>query len=721
MNRRIFLSWMGLGFLATGYPVIISALLAQGESQLTTQQESKLKSQPKLTSQPKRTNSETILFYVAPNGNDAWSGRFASPNARKTDGPFATLERARNTIRQLKQRQGTLKQPVTILIRGGHYFLSKPLVLTPMDSGTKDAPITYAAYQDEKPVISGGRRIQGWREERVNGRTMWTVTLPEVKAGNWYFQHLWVNGQRRNRARYPNKGYLQVEAVPDAGKFWTRGQNRFKFKNGDLQAWPSVDLGEAVVMTRWIESRLPIAEVDESERIISFSKKTLIRIDPNDLYYLENIFETLDTPGEWYLNQSTGKLYYIPMPGEQINTIEAIAPTLVFLLLLQGRPIQEQYVENINFEELTFSHNDWKLPPNISGFDQNAFGVPGAILGNGVKNCSWKKCIIAHIGSHAIELFRGCRNNTIVKCEMFDLGAGAVKLGERRTYRPDLSRPHLSDAQETNNNKVIENHIYNGGYFFPSAVAVRATHSNHNLIAHNHIHDFYYMGISVRGFFDYKPTRAHHNIIEFNHVHHIGKLSNGEGPLLDDKGGIYAMGVQPGTVIRSNTIHDIQATGFRGWGIYLDGNSSQIVVENNLVYRTTEAGIHLHYGKENIIRNNIFAFGRLAQIRRTRLEPHLSLTFERNIVYWREGKLLVGRLRDLNFAFDRNLYWYAGQNEDDDDKIKFANWSWQEWRAKGMDRNSIIADPMFVAPEKGDFRLRRNSPAFKLGFRPLPT
>lgn len=104
-----------------------------------------------------------VTLYVAPDGNDAWSGKLASPNRRKSDGPFATLQRARDAVRELKRQQGgTLKQPVTVSVRRGTYFLAEPLVFTPEDSGGANAPVTYAAYQKEKPVISGGRKLGNW-------------------------------------------------------------------------------------------------------------------------------------------------------------------------------------------------------------------------------------------------------------------------------------------------------------------------------------------------------------------------------------------------------------------------------------------------------------------------------------------------------------------------------------------------------------------------------
>ncbi len=102
------------------------------------------------------------VFYVAPNGNDAWSGAIPAPNRTKTDGPFATLARARNAVRALKRKQGgALKQPATVFLRGGTYFLSEPFVLTPEDSGTAACPVTYAAYKNEAPSLSGGQVLRG--------------------------------------------------------------------------------------------------------------------------------------------------------------------------------------------------------------------------------------------------------------------------------------------------------------------------------------------------------------------------------------------------------------------------------------------------------------------------------------------------------------------------------------------------------------------------------
>jgi len=157
--------------------------------------------------------------------------------------------------------------------------------------------------------------------------------------------------------------------------------------------------------------------------------------------------------------------------------------------------------------------------------------------------------------------------------------------------------------------------------------------------------------------------------------------------------------------------------------IYFDEGSTHIVAENNLVYRTTHGGFHQHCGKENVVRNNIFAFARDSQVQATRPEEHLSFTFERNIVYWRSGPLSnSGNLRNIKVAFDRNLYWNEEGGE-----IQLGDMNWDEWREKGMDVNSVIADPKFMASEKAcprakrrdDFRLSSDSPVFKLDFVPF--
>jgi hypothetical protein len=138
------------------------------------------------------------------------------------------------------------------------------------------------------------------------------------------------------------------------------------------------------------------------------------------------------------------------------------------------------------------------------------------------------------------------------------------------------------------------------------------------------------------------------------------------------------------------------------------------VAENNLVYHTTHGGFHQHYGENNIVRNNIFAFGRDAQVQRSRLEDHRSFTFEKNLVYWDQGNLLAGNWDKLNVLFDYNTYWHVGSED-----FKFGKRTFDEWRKDGMDQHSQIRDPGFVDPAKLDFRLKGGAEKELLGFVPF--
>ena len=206
----------------------------------------------------------------------------------------------------------------------------------------------------------------------------------------------------------------------------------------------------------------------------------------------------------------------------------------------------------------------------------------------------------------------------------------------------------------------------------------------------------------------YGANQSKGNTIEHNHLHDIGK------EMLSDMGGIYTLGMQPGTAIRNNLIHDIYSFTYGGWGIYPDEGSSEILIENNVVYRCKSAGFHQHYGRENVVRNNIFAFNRDSQVMRTRAEPHLSFTFEQNIVYFDSGVLLGSNWTGEQFKLNRNVYFDVRGGE-----VRFAGKTFSEWQRQGQDAESVVADPGFVNAGNFNFALRPDSPARKLGFRPI--
>lgn len=644
--------------------------------------------------EPKLKPAEETTFYVSPDGNDGWSGTLAEPSSAGTDGPFATLGQTRDAIRHL-QTQGPLTGPVTVYIRGGLYALSEPLVFTPEDSGTPTTPIIYAAYPGETPRISGGRAITGW--QRGRGKR-WTCTVPGVREGKWYFRQLFVNGQRRQRARTPNNDFFHVD-----GDIGLEQPARFMFHAGDIQsAWAERGDVEVVALQAWAELRMQIRSVDVTKNVVTLSGKCAgSNRENNARYWVENAIEALDSPGEWYLDRDTGVLHYWPMPDEDLANAEVVAPVLEDLIRLEGDTAGGKFVSHIRFRGLQFCYTDWSLPQTGYADRQAAYDIPAVFHAGGAMFCSIEQCLFTHIGKYAVEFTQGSKYNRIVGSEMTDLGAGGVKIGEaRRSRNPD---------EVSIGNIVLHNHIYNIGVVYPAAVGVWVGNNSKNTISHNHIHDTFYTGISVGWTWGYEEqNNTGDNIIEFNHVHHIGQ------GMLSDMGGIYTLGIQRGTIIRNNLFHDIVSYGYGGWGIYTDEGSSSILIENNVVYRAKSAGFHQHYGRENTVRNNIFALGTEHQLMRTRMEPHSSFTFQFNIVYWDSGDLLGSNWSDDKYAMDYNIYWDARKGE-----IKFANWSFDEWKARGQDIHSLIADPLFMDPANYDFRLAPGSPAAKLGFKPI--
>ena len=662
-------------------------------------------------------NPEFDQLYVSPTGKDSWTGKLGEVNADKTDGPLATLGAARNAIREMK-RSGKLARPVIVFLRGGRYPLAEPLVFGPDDS----APVTYAAFPGETPILDGGRLIENWRQEQVNNKTCWVADLPEVAAGTWYFRELFVDGQPRPRTRLPREGYHRIAEIP--GQEWTKlrgwgkaATRQFRCAAGEISKWKNLSDVDIVALHYWIEERMPIASFDPETNLVTVSRTPVTALADDwkaqgARYYVENVFEALSEPGEWYLDRPGGKLYYLPKAGEEIGKTQLVAPVSKQLLKLVGKAESNQYVEFLRFQGLTFQHTDWaQMDDGMAAANQAAWNVPGVIYLEGAKNCSIEDCRIRGIGWYGVELADGCQGNRIVGNEVADMGAGGVKINGSDAAGPLYAR--------TGNNRITDNHIHAGGRIFRSAVGVLSRHSFGNTIAHNHIHDLFYTGISVGWVWGYRESVSCDNLIEKNHIHDIGQA------VLSDMGGIYTLGVQPGTVIRGNLIHDITKDGYGGWAIYPDEGSSHEIIENNVCYRTNDQVFHQHYGRENIVRNNIFAFGDSTVARYSRVEEHVGFTFERNILLSDGRPFFMGDYgpKGRRMLSDLNLYWdTAGKNLFTDKKGPNKETIYLDlaaWQAQGHDQHSVVADPLLADPRHGDFTLSADSPALKLGFHPI--
>jgi hypothetical protein len=641
-----------------------------------------------------------LNLHLAPNGKDTWSGRPAEPNAAGTDGPLATLPAALAAARAARAA-GQANEGVTLLLRGGTYRLEAPVVLTPEDSGVAaDRPLLIAAYPGERPVLSGGRRITGWRP--APGRPgLWEAEVPEVREGRWVFRQLFVNGERRQRARTPNTGFFRIQGESPQDK-----PVRLKYRPGDIRPeWAADGDVEVIALLAWADLRMQIRAVDTTNHVATLSGNPRpSNRENNAQYYIENAPDALDQPGEWYLDRRTGVVTYWPLPGEDPARAEIIAPRLEELMRLQGDLAAEKAVRHVGLRGLTFAHTDWTLGPNGYADTQAAVDVRGDLFAEAATDCAIEDCTFTQLAGYAVELGRGCQRWRVVGNELFDLGAGGIRLGV-----PDK---HGDAFAQNHTHVVTDNHIHHGGIIYPPAVGVFILQSGTNRVAHNHIHHLYYTAISVGWNWGYQETPCRENRIEFNHLHDLGQ------GLLSDMGAVYTLGIQKGTVVRNNLIHDVDAFTYGGWGLYTDEGSSEIVLEHNVVYRCKSAGFHQHYGRDNVVRNNIIAFNREHQLMRTRAEPHRSFVFTHNLVYFDSGDLLGSNWSNDNYLMDHNVYFDTRLAARPDD-LRFAGVPLAEWRRRGHDVHSVVADPLFVAPEKFDFRLRPESPALKLGFRPI--
>ncbi|MFW6161540.1 MAG: right-handed parallel beta-helix repeat-containing protein [Planctomycetota bacterium] len=657
-------------------------------------------------------------FYVSPNGSDLWSGRLATPNASGTDGPFATLQQARDALRGLTAPRHPRLGRFVILVRGGTYYLQEPIVFRPEDSGSQDTPVVYAAYPNESPVFSGARPVTGWRE---GDGDVWTARLPEfvpVPSGSrptatsqrrWLFHQLWVRDRRRPRARAPNDGYLHIDAPlpqfdpPQEHRDSVEARSAFRYREGDLQRWPDLDRVNLVAFHAWTASRHWVRAVEEDQRIVRLTAPASWPFGywkPDQRYYVENCRAALDAPGEWYFEPKTRTLHYRPMAGEAMHGHVAHVPVLDELVVFDGEPAAGRFVHHITLRGLSFRHAGWRLARDKPAEGQAAaFLDSAAVLARGTHHCSIAYCEIGHVGTYGLWLAGGCQDNRVVHCHVHDLGAGGIRIGETRSAR------HGALATERN---VVDNcYVHDGGHVFPSGVGIWVGRGSHNQVTHCEVADLNYTGVSVGWTWGYTPSAANHNVIEHNHIHHIGR------GVLSDLGGVYTLGVSPGTRVRHNRIHDVHAHDYGGWGLYADEGSSQILFESNLVYNTTHGGFHLNYGRDNVVRNNIFALSRHAQIVRSRPEPHHALTFSRNIVYCDRDAVLGGAWRRGAFTFDYNLYWVTTGAPPD-----FAGRSFGQWRAAGQDEHSLVAAPGFRNPAAYDFHVGFSSPARRVGFNP---
>ena len=649
---------------------------------------------------------------VSPEGDDS--------NAGTPDSPLKTFNGAKEV---LKKSDIPADENVTVWFRAGTYSIDEAIRFTEADRSN----VLYRSYPDEKVEFSGSKAISGWSETEINGVKAFVTDVP-VENDSDYFRSLFKGNKRLSRSNYPKTGVLKVfgepladEAIPGshAPDFFTHGLAFYADKNDIIDFKNPTDV-DVRIMHFWRDDLLPIHSVNTETGRIQVTKPSAMRIRVEDNFIFENVKEALSLPGEWYLDRTEQKLYYIPENGDTVDNTVLYAGVADQLITFTN-------AENIAFRGIDFINTDWDhvngthtgIPfpsshPLYSSIEygtdhpQAAFEVPAAIYISSSSDINFTDCRFENISYSAVKFDKASENCNVTSSMFNEIGANAVFI------HGDFVVPAT-----TKNINITDCHINKYGRIFNNAIGILLTHAIDCNLTNNEIHDGWYTGISVGWNWGYSDNSTNNIKICDNLIYDIG---NG---WLSDMGAIYTLGIQPDTVISGNVIYNVGCDegryGYGGWGIYLDEGSSGMTVENNLVYDCSSQLFHQHYGKDNIIRNNIFAFGGDGQFRITRNEEHNSLYLENNIIVG-EKNPMYWQTTDMDWFIDNaNLYWdyKSGGNVYSGKRHGIGGIGIPSMIGKGYYNNAIFADPLFKDAENRDFTLATNSPALENGFVPF--
>ncbi|MBC7808312.1 MAG: right-handed parallel beta-helix repeat-containing protein [Akkermansiaceae bacterium] len=649
--------------------------------------------------------AQALTLYVSPTGQDSWSGHGRVPDSKNTDGPFATLERARDEIRQLRKRGKFPADGVNVEIAGGVYELAKTFALEAEDSGTARSPIEYRARRGEQVRLVGGRQLKDWKPvtdeavlarlepgaranvRQINLGERGLRNLPGVQGSAQWGQskpgvELFCQDKPMTLARWPNDGPARVVDVIGAhpvDDYGARGNEVGKIVyEGDR---PSRWAGESDIWLHgfwaldWADQRQRLETIDTTKRIITLAKPDHewgYRV--GQWYYAFNILAELDKPGEWYLDHANNILYFWPTTPlkSEIPSI-SVLPTLVTM-------------------------NDVSYV-TLSGLTLEAAQDTGVMIQGG-DNVHVRTCTIRNVGSWGVRVLKA-KNSGVVGCDIYYTGDGGIDLdgGDRKTLTPGnlyAENNHIHDYSRWNP-------VYNAGVRLGGVG---------NRVRHNLIHDAPHLAIGLIG---------NDHLIEFNEIHSVLLESN-------DAGMIYAGQdwSMRGNKIRYNYLHHVYGREGRGcMGVYLDDNFSSATIHGNVFYQVPRAAF-LGGGRDNVVENNLF------------IDCSPAINVDARGLEWRSsGRAnLTQRLNEMPYQSEpwRSRYPELLTLLQDDPMAPRGTrvvrniavggkWSNIERAAipyAVMKDNFTEGDPRLADVAKGDFRLRKDSPAFKIGFKAIP-
>ncbi|MCX7600293.1 MAG: right-handed parallel beta-helix repeat-containing protein [Armatimonadetes bacterium] len=485
-----------------------------------------------------------------------------------------------------------------------------------------------------------------------------------------------------------------------------------RFRAGDMPQFADLRGAEVHIFIAWgwVNAIVPVDRIDYADRKIMFTAPGAAQdVRVGNRYFIENVREALDAPGEWYLDRDRGQVLYIPDAPDFSNQ-PVVAARLGSLICLEGDMEAGRFVEYVNIEGFRFRDTTYAVTRDYYT-PQDA-----AVVLSAARNCTIRRCDFAWLGGYGVKLANRAEQCVIRESHFHDLGQGGVILVGGTAIQPH----HCA---------ILGNVMERLGLIYKHVAGVYMVHGSDNRVAYNRITDVPRYAVSCKS--QGEERLSHRNVIEYNEFIRTNLETN-------DTGAFESLGYEhrdSGNVVRYNLILDSVGMGttpegqiltpYFTWGVYLDDYSSGTTVFGNIVARTQVGGVCIHGGQNNVIQNNIFVEGHEHQVR---LQPRDDFMkgnrFVNNIVVYSRPEAQVifswWYKPDALAECDRNLYYLRGGDLAALDARIMPAGTWQEWLEAGFDRNSIVADPLFVDPDNDDYRLRPESPAWKLGFQPIP-
>jgi parallel beta-helix repeat protein len=720
MNRRLRVFSVGLLLLLAG---ICWAACQVNVTETPVVRPSPIALEPSSTPTPTPTPTpEPIRFYVAPGGNDVWTGKLAEVGA--ADGPFKTLERARDAIRAAILLRG-MQADAEVIVRGGDYYLSKPLLFDEHDSGQNGFDVIYKAASGETPILHGGNLITGWKVFTEN------VYVADVDPGTKFYT-LYENGLRASEARFPNEGYLRTR--PTTGE----AQHQFEFSPGELPVLDSTNGLKIYVWPgggelNWETEVIPVASIDYPKSLVTLTDNAIYPVNNGgSRYFLEDSLALLDSPGEFYLDSINGKLYYWPR-HQPIEDQQIIAPSVTRLVGFVGSAPSTP-VQNMRLQGLTLMGTDF-----LEKFTRPWYfaHLNGSIAVSNAAHIEIQDCHIFDGGLTGIYISGSADGITVRGNLIHNVGFNGIWLNG-----PSSDSPYFNQ-----NNTIVNNYIHHTGELVGQGAGIVLENSNDNRVSYNLIHDTPRYSISQKGspaasligrtLNGVEVTRANvndylkifGNVISYNDLSQANQDSQ-------DTGVIEAYGLgRPGNRIENNLIHDSNINLSFGFGIYMDDGSDGVIIQNNLIQNLQNAnggrlegalmikGVGTQVINNFVVNNNIsggvFQSLEGGYANRNLYSTHnIFYNNQISVIYdfwnWSKDRMAVS---DFNVFYNSGgtppLFSFRGSSEADN--LPTTLDEWRLFMNDKFDQHSLAGDPLFMDPANDDFRLHYNSPAYTLG------